>query len=71
MEKLTVKEIKMLERTVVYENTPDSYWQGKSDGIIHEGLYLKVYPARSSYGSKVEYMKCSSINVPLNKIYTF
>ena len=70
-QKLTAKEIKSLPRTVIFDIRPDQYWAGKSDGIIHEGLYIKVYPARSFISGYGQYKKTDSINVPLSRVYNF
>jgi hypothetical protein len=68
--KLTSKQIKQLPRKVIFEvgNIHSSSWEGRSDGIIIDGLYLKVYPA---YSSDNRYKSCNFINIPLNRIYSF
>lgn len=71
-ETLTAKQMKALPRKVIFNNRPDVYWEGKSDGVIHEGLYLKVYPARSyQLGHPAQYKKTGYINVPLTRVYSF
>ena len=66
---LTIKEIKKLDRDV-YFNSGFKTWYGKSDGIIRDGVYIRVYPAHT-INEGYTFKKCSFINVPLTSIYQF
>ncbi|NDU95765.1 hypothetical protein [Spirosoma terrae] len=76
MDKLTAKQIMALPRRVTYQ-TATGHWAGYSDGTIHKGSYLRVYPARSYVNpSNGEYRVYSfrsakPINVPLTRVFTF
>lgn len=72
--KLSVKEIKALSREVVFNDWEDSMWRGKSNGFIHENLYLEVYMAHhlsTSFKKKDTYKACNYVKIPLNRIYRF
>lgn len=65
--KLKASEIKKLPRVVAYESAPGFRWVGKSDGKIHEGLYLVVYPEYTQGNMRATNPVC----VPLSRIYSF
>ena len=70
---MTAIEIKKLPRTVHYQSSLNN-WMGKSTGEIHEGLYIKVYPAHSfdrNSNKHQSFKKCESIRVPLTRVYSF
>ena len=66
---MRVSEFKKL-RMCTYQNTHESTWVGYTDGIVHEGLYLRVYAA--DYRTKKYYWKKTNyINVPLSRVFSF
>lgn len=69
MSKLLVSAQKKL-RKVSYEGT-HRVWSGHTDGVIHHGLYLEVYPAYSTGVNGSTYKKCSSERIPLTRVYSF
>ena len=69
MAKLLVSEQKKL-RKVCYESS-HRVWVGHTNGIIHEGLYLEVYPAYSTGEKGSTYKKCDSERIPLTRVYSF
>jgi hypothetical protein len=72
--KLSVKEIKALSREVIFNGWEDKMWKGKSNGLIHDGLYLEVYMANylaTSSKEKDHYKACELVRIPLTRVYRF
>ena len=70
---LKASEIKKLPRTVYYQTSLNN-WMGRSTGIIHDGLYLEVYPAHSfdrCSNKYTSFKKCEPSRIPLSRVYSF